>query len=430
MNYHVNLPKTDCSNVKLRQIVMALIVCTICSSITLSAQTLKLQVDAGAFDRQHTVVQVHLPLYMKAGVYSLTSKDGSIQPFQVDQSNTGWFILDSLDAGSATIYELDISSLQKDERVSTVDELGPNLWSSSVSVQKDESTLNLLTQNSPVLSYYNGNNSPPDELDGRYTRGGYIHPVYSPSGLVLTNHLNVDQHPHHAGIWSAWTNTIFEGRNPDFWNVHRNSGRVDVDSLLYYWEGPVSGGLASRHKFTDLSGDSHVIALNEVWEVNVYSVPANVGYHIFDIVVTQTVNTDKPLILPEYRYGGIGFRGHIDWDDPEKSDFLTAEGLARDGHATRSRWVHMGGYVQDERAGFAILGHPSNYRFPQPLRIHPSEPFFNFAPTQMGDMEIAPGIPLVTKLRIITSDGLPDANLIDRLWNDYAYPPGVTVEIN
>lgn len=28
-----------------------------------------------------------------------------------------------------------------------------------------------------------------------------IHPVYSLSGGVLTNHLNPDQYPRHAGIW-------------------------------------------------------------------------------------------------------------------------------------------------------------------------------------------------------------------------------------
>ncbi|TVQ10463.1 MAG: hypothetical protein EA364_12385 [Balneolaceae bacterium] len=298
---------------------------------------------------------------------------------------------------------------------------------SGVSIQMDSAVLTLSTEAGAVLSYYHGYNDPPAELDERYRRGGYIHPLYSPSGQVLTNHLNPDQHPHHAGIWSAWTNTIFEGRTPDFWNLHQNSGRVDVDSLLHFWDGPVTGGLISRHKFIDLSGEEPVVALNELWEVRVYLPSPEHDIHIFDLTVTQTANIEQPLKLPEYRYGGIGFRGHSDWDDPDACYFLTSDGQGRDGHGTRARWAHMGGYAQGQLAGFAILGHPSNFRFPQPVRIHPSEPFFNFAPTQLGDMEIVPGVPHVTKLRIVTHDGKPDSSLIDRYWHDFAYPPGVSI---
>ncbi len=149
---------------------------------------------------------------------------------------------------------------------------------------------------------------------------------------------------------------------------------------------------------------------------------------MFDLVVTQTANTAQPLHLPEYRYGGIGFRGHFDWDDPEKSFFLTSEGLGRlDGHATRARWCHIGGYSEGNLAGIAVLGHPENYRFPQPMRIHPNEPFFNFTPVQLGDMTIEPGSPYIARYRFVTYDGEPDVAKLDRFWRDYAWPPGVTI---
>ncbi|GIT77905.1 MAG: hypothetical protein Ct9H300mP32_2870 [Verrucomicrobiota bacterium] len=31
-------------------------------------------------------------------------------------------------------------------------------------------------------------------------------------------------HKHHHGIWFPWTNTIFEGRKPDFWNMGNGTG--------------------------------------------------------------------------------------------------------------------------------------------------------------------------------------------------------------
>lgn len=149
--------------------------------------------------------------------------------------------------------------------------------------------------------------------------------------------------------------------------------------------------------------------------------------HVFDLKVTQTANTAQPLILPEYRYGGVGFRGHVDWDDPDNVTFLTSEGLGRDGHATRVRWTHIGGHSNNELAGISILGHPENYRHPQTVRIHPTEPFFNYAPVQLGDMSIEPGSPYVVRYRYITYDGEPDPDFINRMWDDFAYPVGVTV---
>lgn len=388
----------------------------------MEAGSIVLQVDAGAYDRRGTIVSFMFPFAVDPGVYPLTDEGGNVNPLQIDQANSGWFILDDLPAGASAEFMLGMHPVANLSEEAQAD--------GQVSSQKDAATVTFSAGGNKVLSYYHRENSPPEELDERYRRGGYIHPFYSPGGVVLSSHMNVDQHPHHSGIWSAWTRTQFEGRNPDFWNVHQDRGRVDVDSMIAMWDGPVFGGFRSAHRFTDLSGEEAVTALNEIWDVKVYASPLGDQAHVFDLTVTQTVNSDRPLLLPEYRYGGIGFRGHIDWNNPGKCFFLTSGGLGREGHATRARWAHMGGYSEGELAGFAILGHPSNYRFPQTMRIHPSEPFFNFAPTQLGDMSIQPGIPFITRYRIVTHDGEPDAGLIDRLWFDYAYPPSVTIKLH
>jgi len=388
-----------------------------------SAQSVfHIQVDAGIYARQHTVVQFQFPEDIAEGSYTLTRSEGTAVALQIDHQNRGWFILDALSAGTSAIFTLDYTAQRHTEATSRVVPA-----EQTVQLHKDGATLTLSSGGTPVLSYYLAPNSPPEGLDERYRRGGYIHPVYSPSGSILTNHLNVEQHPHHAGIWSAWTRTVFDGNRPDFWNVHQNTGRVDVDSLLHAWDGPVTGGFVSRHQFKDLTGSDPVVALNELWEVRVFAASEQQSVRYFDLTVTQTANTDKPLFLPEYHYGGVGFRGNKSWDDPSMVQFLTAEGLGRDGHAARTRWVHIGGNIGEAQAGIAILGYPANHRFPQTVRIHPSEPFFNFAPTQLGDMAIHPGVPYVTKLRFITMDGTPDTNLIEQIWRDFAYPPGVTV---
>ena len=67
-----------------------------------------------------------------------------------------------------------------------------------------------------------------------------------------------------------------------------------------------------------------------------------------------------------------------------------------------------------------MLIHPSNFRFPQPLRLNPKNPQLCVAPSQDGDWSIEPGQPYVSRYRFVIFDGAPDAAWIDQLWQDYA----------
>ena len=53
-----------------------------------------------------------------------------------------------------------------------------------------------------------------------------------------------------------------------------------------------------------------VTVLHEQWELWVYRLSsADRPVHLFDLALTQTTATDSALALPQYRYGGVGFRG-------------------------------------------------------------------------------------------------------------------------
>jgi len=104
-------------------------------------------------------------------------------------------------------------------------------------------------------------------------------------------------------------------------------------------------------------------------------------------------------------------------------EFLTSEGKNRvEGHATRAKWVVASGSVGGLEASVGFLGHTSNFRDPQPLRIHPSEPFFNWAVPQGGEFSIEPGRPYVARYRFIVSDGRIDKDSMDRAWTDFNTP--------
>jgi len=371
---------------------------------------------AGQHDRQETVVSFALPAEFKGNSYALRDSSSQQIPLQIDSERNASFVLPALKAGQTKTYQLVATgSKPKNEVDFTRRSDGLDFKISGRSV------FTFLTTPASV---------PSKEIKPVFLRGGYIHPVLTPSGRVVTDDYPSD-HYHHHGIWFAWTKTEFEGAHPDFWNVGDGTGKVEFESLDGTSAGPVYAGFKSRQRYVALSPTASKTALNEQWEVRLYNVgQGGKRYYLFDIVATQQCASNSPLILEEYRYGGMGVRGHRDWRDKSKVSFLTSEGKTREtGNATRARWLHMSGPVDNEIVGIAVLDHPSNFRAPQPLRIHPDDPYFNYAPSQLGRFEIKPGEKFVVRYRYVVADGAPDKTQLDRLWNDYAAAPQVTLEL-
>ena len=379
------------------------------------AQPHRVTVSAGPYERAGTVVSFRLPESATGDAYHLEDPTGQAIPLQTDAERRAWFVLDSLDAGEARTYRLTPSDVPSE---------------ADVRVSRDGGDLAALVAGDTLFVYHvDVNEVPRPDIDTLYARGGYIHPLYSPSGRLVTDHYPPN-HLHQQGLFSAWTKTSFEGREPDFWNMGKGTGTVRPAGLDTTWSGPVHGGFEARHEFVDLSAPEPKVALDEMWRVRVYDVVGESRpYRLFDLDVTQEAASESPLELPAYHYGGVALRGHRQWDGLLNADFLTSEGKGRlRGNETKARWVHLGGRVEGERTGIAVLSHPENFRAPQPVRLHPKEPYFVFAPQQEGAFAIEPGEPYTARYRYVVLDGRPDAALLDRLWNDYAYPPEVTVE--
>jgi Methane oxygenase PmoA len=379
-------------------------------------KTTYVTVAAGSMDRQDVVVSFELDSELKAAAYELRDEAGQNTPLQYSGRNAS-FILRELNAGQKKTFRL-VEKRKANQNKVDFPELA-----------KVANRLEIKIRGRKVFSFIaQPSTLPTADIKPIFLRGGYIHPVLTPGGHVVTDDYPPD-HYHHHGIWFAWTKTEFEGGHPDFWNVGDSTGRVDFESVDQTWAGPVNAGFVSHQKYVALTGKAPKTALNEQWEVRVYNLGGGPQpYFLFDIVATQECATNSPLILEEYRYGGMGIRGHRDWKDKTKVAFLTSEGKTRlDGNATRARWCHIGGTVDGQVVGIAVLDHPGNFRAPQPLRIHPDDPYFNYAPSQAGRFEIEPGKKFVQRYRYVVADGRPDPKLLERLWNDYANPPEVTV---
>lgn len=286
----------------------------------------------------------------------------------------------------------------------------------------DGKSLTVSVAGKKVLRY---NHAVVEQPDPVFSRSGYLHPIWTPSGKVITND-SPRNHLHHHGIWSAWTSSEFEGRKSNFWESKERQGRIECVKVEETTSGPVFGGFKARHRFINLNNGVEKVVLEEVWEVRVYALSDR---FVFDLVSTQTCATDQPLVIREYRYGGIGFRGSSDWEGKTGVDFLTSEGKGRvDGHATKAKWVEAFGKVGGEESSIAFLCHTANFRFPQPLRIHPDEPFFNWAVPQGGPFSIEPGKPYVARYRFVVADGRMNREELDTAWSAYGEPTKLNIQ--
>lgn len=397
------------------------LICLVASVVNFETKAISnpsyVTVVAGSFDRKDSVVSFAMPKGLKSKSYALRDESSRLLPLQVGPDGTATFVLPELKAGTTKRFRLE------EVKANTV------AAGDAMQLVSDHDRLTISASGRKALTFQGGSGEAPSaEIKPIFRRGGYIHPVFTPAGRIITDDYPPD-HFHHHGIWFAWTKTEFEGRHPDFWNVGDGTGKIEFVALDQTWSGSVHAGFKSRNRSVDVSAPRPVTVLNEQWVVTVYNVGQGAKpYTMFDLVSTQDLATSSPLVLPEYRYGGIGFRGHRQWLAKDNCDFLTSEGKDRNnGHGTRARWCHIGGRIDGQLAGIAILDHPSNFRAPQAMRINPDQPFFCYSPSLIGDWKIEPGKPYVSRYRFIVYDGAPDTVELDRLWNDYANPAQVSI---
>jgi hypothetical protein len=260
-------------------------------------------------------------------------------------------------------------------------------------------------------------------------RGGYLHPLLSPAGRVVTGDEASDR-PEQRGVWSAWGPSRLDGRTPDFWHTGDGRGAVEFEGVLETWSGPVVAGFRARHRAVDRTVRPPVTAETEVWRV---SVPAlgRVGrpHRVIDLTVRHEVVTRSPLTIATAAFGGLGVRGAAGWTGATGMAVITSEGRTRaNASRTRARWIAIAGLVAGGNAGVAILDHPDNLRHPQPVFVDPLRPFISYAPMQLGAFTLAPLQELPLRYRLVTFDGFPDRAWLERLWQAYAQPPYATFE--
>ncbi len=282
-----------------------------------------------------------------------------------------------------------------------------------------------------VLQYNAMTVFPPEGQDSLYKRSGFIHPLFSPSGIILTN-MHPEDHLHHLGIWCAWTKTLFRGENIDFWNLKRGLGTVAHQVALTFFEGPVSSGISAMHEYLAWPGtENEALAMTEQFSIRVSTLGDNMSVVDLEFILTPV----EPIVLQTYRYGGFGLRTTAEWNRLT-SDFINSEGLDRDqADGERARWYQVGGDTSKGYSGILVMSHPANFNHPEPLRVWASDAnqgkgdhFINYSPTRNIDWSLVPGNNYILRYRMVVFDGQLQKGHAESLWNDYANPPVITLE--
>ncbi len=295
--------------------------------------------------------------------------------------------------------------------------------------------LNLQAGNKDLLRYQYEMVYPPKGVDSAYKRSGFIHPLWSPHGQVLTR-IQPPDHYHHYGIWNPWTHVLYKNDTVDFWNIGGKKGTVRFAGFNQVSEGPVFSGYEVKHDhvvFTKDGGEE--IALKEVQSVRVYAPEPGSDHYAVDMVISYRCATKNPVLLLTYRYGGLGWRATEKWDR-NNSEVLTSEGKTRkDADGSKATWCIVQGAIDNDTAGVLMMSDPRNYNHPEPLRIWPEtqnnrgDMFANFDPTKDKDWLLEPGKTYWLRYRLLVFNGRFTKEKAQAAYEEYIHPQKIKVSL-
>ena len=362
----------------------------------------QIKISAGSFPLT-TPIEVSLEKPLPSGRhYVLKDASGKRIPAQLKDSVTLLFIPPgAIKAGSTNIFQLE--------------EVSGAVRKSKISLEKKQNGYLVKVSGKPIFFYHVTTAMPPADSPAYYQRSGFIHPLYSPRGQILTDDFPAG-HVHQHAIFSAWTNTRFRNTAVDFWNQHNRTGTVAHQRVVRVLEGPVFSEIVTELAYISAM---HGVVLTEQWRLLIYPYS---DHFLFDLESTQHNITNDTVFLNPYHYGGMAFRGSKEWNPDDRKHFtgnwsiLTSEGK-KDSSAnqTAARWVDASGKVNGNAAGVTVFNHKSNFRYPQKIRVHPQMPYWCYAPMIDGAFYIAPGQRYQSRFRYYVHNNVVTAAHLNHL---------------
>ena len=303
-----------------------------------------------------------------------------------------------------------------------------NAFSQKIIMEETTTGINFKAGNQLLMTYQTAKSEVPEGVKAEFSKSGFIHPLLSPSGQVLTR-IQPSDHYHHYGIWGPWTKTTIEGREVDFWNLGDGKGRVDFEKIISQNTNSKYSELVVRQNHMDLlAPKGPQLAMEEDLAIRVWNKAGD--RYMLDYSITISTPLKSSVMLEAYRYGGgIGFRATEDWDHTN-STILTSEGNDRKtADGTFAKWLIVQGEssAPGGQSGILFLSHPKNRSHPEPMRVWPEDSnegkenvFLEFCPIRHESWEILPGKKYTLHYRMVVYDGNMTADDAKEYWNAFS----------
>ncbi|MAG88771.1 DUF6807 family protein [Zunongwangia profunda] len=294
---------------------------------------------------------------------------------------------------------------------------------SAVVFEDDGSAIIAKIKNKPVFQY-NYKTQMPDNTMEYYKRSGFIHPLYSPDGAVITEGFP-EKHTHHHGMFSAWVNTKFRNEKIDFWNQQEKTGTVVFKEILEVLSERKYGQLKTKQQHLAFIAGDTIPVLEEIWTLKVYNSTAP---FIWDITIEQKNISSSNLQILKYHYGGLAFRGRDEWYREQNTlqtedtdvDFKVTTNFHQsrlDANHSIPDWALMYGRIGKTAMNLIVIPLSTNPEYPDYLRVHPDFPYFCFTPVVKKGFDLKPSETFKTRYRIITATQTPSEQMIKDIAN-------------
>ena len=290
--------------------------------------------------------------------------------------------------------------------------LFPFLLNAQVTMEKRDGGI-LFTEDGEKILFYQ---SEPKNINGKYERTNYIHPLWGMDGAVLTEDFPVD-HLHHRGIFWAWHQVWINGKRiGDTWEL--KNFEQNVSEIEFFMKSNGAGVLKTEVKWMSdqwIKLGKKAPYLQENAKITIH--PENRSYRRIDFEISLLALAENLEIggsEDKKGYGGFSVRLKL----PEDVQFTGPEGgvepqttqVESEGFITVSGSMGKGG----KNAGVVIVDHPENPGYPQPWILRSKNSMQNAAFPGRKPVPVSTKKPLVLKYSLIVYSGRMKERKIQR----------------
>lgn len=284
---------------------------------------------------------------------------------------------------------------------------------SQIKMEKGEGGF-LFTENGKKVLFYQ---SDPKNIDGKYERCNYIHPLWGIDGNILTEDFPAD-HLHHRGIFWAWHQIWIDGeRIGDGWEIRDFEQKVNEVEFLSRKD----GSALLKTEVTWMSDKwkkqgKKIPYLKENAVITIH--PQKGNYRKIDFGI-ELLALEENLTIGGSEdvkgYSGFSVRTIL----PEDVTFIGAGGWVE----PKNEAVNSPGYINisgsvgknGSKGGVVMIDHPDNPGYPQPWILRKKNSMQNAAYPGNKTIPVSTGKPLKLSYSLIVYSGKISNSKIEKI---------------